>query len=211
MTTGRINQVTDQRSLGHSQCPRGALARLGTLHCTRRSRLWSRRRPSGYAPGGHYLTGLHTPPPHSRRGIINDSSLDANTQERHARATSRGERLPFFASHARVQRTATFSHRSHRQPTRFFGRSLPPAEDGAPFETDRAGLVASTGGSPPPSKREDLRRGQQRKPGRSVQSLARPPRDHGRAPVAHSLGGNGKVPRQRPSERCHVANDYFPR
>ena len=43
-----------------------------------------------------------------------------------------------------------------------------------------------------PSTREDFRRGSPREPGRSVHFSARPPRDHGRAPVAHFLG---KLPR----------------
>ena len=55
MTTGRINQVTDRRSLRHDCMSPGR----GTLHHAHRSRLWSRRRPSGLFPRGHCPTGLH--------------------------------------------------------------------------------------------------------------------------------------------------------
>ena len=80
---------------------------LGTLQRAHRSRLWSRRRPSGPTREGHCPTGLQTSIPHRRRDTTNDFSLERNTQERHARRLTCGERLPFLASTARVPTTET--------------------------------------------------------------------------------------------------------
>ena len=127
MTTGRINQVTDRRSIGLSWCsaPTGlwelstAPARAGCGVADDRQAL----------PKGDCLTGLQTSILHSRQGTTGDLFPECNTQERHARRTNCGEHLPFAASNARIQRTAMFSHHCYRQPTRFFDRSFPPAGD----------------------------------------------------------------------------------
>ena len=192
--------------------PARPLTGQGTLHRAHRIRLWSRRRPSGFIPGGDCLTGLQTSIPRSRLDAAADFSLERNTQERHARRTSCGEGLPFSASNARIQRTVTFSQRSHRQPTRFFRRSLPPAGDGASV---RPAVSTRTDALPRPTTREDRHRGSPRQPGRSVQFSARPPRDHGRAHVAHFLGKSSEASNTLPGKlfrgNRHIAWETVPR
>ena len=122
MTTGRINQVT-RPTFPSPQFVPG----LGTLHRARHSRLWSRRRPSGYTRGGHCPTGLQTSIPHSLLGTAGDFSLERNTQERHARrAIPAASALHFLRAMLAFNRPKLHvSHRPHRQSTRSFVRPLP--------------------------------------------------------------------------------------
>ena len=154
MTTGRINQVTDRRSLCHGRIMPG----LGTLHHAHRSRLWSRRRPSGPTREGHCPTGLQTSMPHRRQDTTNDFSLEHNTQERHTRRVTCDEHLPFPASTARIPTTQTvitaFSPATNPflQPV-----SLSPDGDTVIRAVGPKGSIC-TGVLPRPWIREDLRR-----------------------------------------------------
>ena len=183
MTTGRINQVTDRRSLCHGRKMPG----LGTLHRAHRSRLWSRRRPSGPTREGHCPTGLQTSIPHRRQGTTNDFSLERNTQERHARRIIYGERLPFPASTARIPSTETVIA-SVLPATNPFLRPVSPSGRRHWHPCGRSQGVHLRGCTTPTVGKRGPAKGSPREPGRSVQFSTPPPRDHGQAPVAHSLG-----------------------
>ena len=127
MTTGRINQVIDRRSFRRGSRLGARPARNSPPHPPEPAveplttvRLYPWRRLPDRSPN------VNSPQTagHCRRLLPRTQHTGkARTQ------TNCGECLPFSASTARIQRTKAISHRSHRQPTRFFGRSLPPAGD----------------------------------------------------------------------------------
>ena len=100
MTTGRINQVTDRRSLRHDCVLQ---AGLGTLHRAQRSRLWSADDRRDQPTEGTARQVSKSPILHRRQDTANDFSLERNTQERYARRLTCGENLPFLASDARIR------------------------------------------------------------------------------------------------------------
>ena len=153
MTTGRINQVTDRRSLCHGRKMPG----LGTLHRAHRSRLWSRRRPSGPTREGHCPTGLQTSIPHRRQDTTNDFSLERNTQERHARRITAANAFHSPRALLAFHRPKPSLPPSHRQPTRSHDQSLPPDGDIGIRAVGPRGSIY-TGALLQPWIREDLRR-----------------------------------------------------
>lgn len=97
--------------------------------------------------------------PHRRQGTTNDFSLECNTQERHARRLTCGERLPFPASTARIGTTETVI-------TSFSPATNPFPRPGLPLRTEipaslrsvpHAGAICADA-LPQPWIREDLRR-----------------------------------------------------
>ena len=102
-------------------------------------------------------------------------------------------------------RTKPSSPPFHRQPTRSFDRPLPPDGDTGIHRFARMHY-------PNRGEESTYTEGSPREPGRSVQFSARPPRDHGQAPVAHFLGkfspGNtiaadSATESLRDKRRCH--------
>ena len=212
MTTGRINQVTDRGSLSRGQCPQG---------CTGRTR---NSPPCPPEPAVEPSTTVRLCP----WGPLPDRSPNATSPQpagHHQRLLPRCQHTGKARTRNKPRRTPSIPCESCSHPTdgnflpsfspetNPFLRSIAPSGGGRHiFRVRQGGACRLDRWLTPTIEKRGPAEGPAEKAGTicAVFSTTSPGSRQG---SCRSLfgGETEKVPRQRPSERCHVANDYFPR